>query len=46
MKLLFNYNSIALCLVIALSSCDDEDLLTEYDTHKDKTDKKLSPRCF
>ena len=36
MKRLLKYLSIAMCLVMALSSCDDDDLLTEYDTHKDE----------
>ena len=36
MKRLLKYFSIFACLVVALSSCDDDDLLTEYDTHKDE----------
>ena len=36
MKRLLKYFSIFVCLVVALSSCDDDDLLTEFDTHKDE----------
>ena len=36
MKRLLKYFSIFACLVVALSSCDDDDLLSEYDTHKDE----------
>ncbi len=37
MKRLLKYCSIVLCFILALSSCsDDDDLLTEYDTHKDE----------
>lgn len=36
MKQLINYLSIALCLVAVLSSCSDDDIMTEYDTHKDE----------
>ena len=36
MKRLLKYLSIAMCLVVALSSCSDDDFITEYDTHKDE----------
>lgn len=35
MKEFLKYFSIAMCLVVALSSCED-DFITEYDTHKDE----------
>ncbi len=36
MKQINKYLAIALCLMMALSSCSDDDFLTEYDTHKDE----------
>lgn len=36
MKRLLKYFSIFACLAIALSSCDDDELLSEFDTHKDE----------
>ena len=36
MNRLLKYFSIFACLVVTLSSCDDDDLLSEYDTHKDE----------
>lgn len=36
MKRFIKYFSIALCLIVALSSCSDDDFITEYDTHEDE----------
>ena len=36
MKRFFKYFSIAMYLVVVLSSCSDDDFITEYDTHKDE----------
>lgn len=36
MKRLLKYFSFFACLIVALSSCSDDDFLTEYDTHKDE----------
>ena len=36
MERLLKYFSIAMCLVVALSSCSDDDFITEYDTHKNE----------
>ena len=36
MEQILKYFSFFACLVVALSSCSDDDFLTEYDTHKDE----------
>ena len=36
MERLLKYFSIAMCLVVALSSCSDDGIFTEFDTHQDE----------